>query len=328
MVRIAIVGAGLSGLVLARALRRHADVLVFEKSRGPGGRLATRRAGDFRFDHGAQFFTARSAAFRAFLEPLVEARVVEPWSAHFVELGPRGLLSSRRWGTDPPHYVAVPAMNALGKHLATEVEVRTNCRVARIERRGETWLLKDETGTSLGAFDWVLLAIPAEQARVMMPADFAHAGRLSRPDMLSCYALMLGFDRPLPLSFDAALVKDADISWLSVNNSKPERPPAFSMVALASNAWADAHLDAEPGHVENHLRDALTGLLGQDLDGLSHTSLHRWRYANIGRQKGPRSLLDPRRRLGACGDWCVHGRVEGAYLSALDLAQRLRGQLS
>jgi renalase len=328
MVKIAIVGAGFSGLVLARALRRHADVVVFEKSRSPGGRLATRRAGDFEFDHGAQFFTARGAAFRAFLEPLVAARVVEPWSANFVELGPSGRLSRRRWGTDPPHYVAVPAMNALGKHLAADVELRTSCRIARIEPHGESWLLEDEAGTSLGAFDWVLLAIPAQQARALMPADFAHAGRLSRPDMLGCYALMIGFDRPLPLSFDAALVKDADISWLSVNNSKPGRPPAFSMVALASNAWADAHIDTEPGDVENRLREVLTGLLGHDLDGLSHTSLHRWRYANIGRQKGPRSLLDPRRRLGVCGDWCVHGRVEGAYLSGMDLAERLRGQLA
>ncbi len=85
MTRVAVVGAGLSGLTLAARLRAHADVTVFEKSRGYGGRLATRRAAPFAFDHGAQFFTARTTAFREFLAPLIEAGVVDTWLARFTE---------------------------------------------------------------------------------------------------------------------------------------------------------------------------------------------------------------------------------------------------
>lgn len=50
-----IVGAGLSGLLLARNLC-HEPTLVLEKSNGVGGRMATRRNGDFAFDHGVQFY--------------------------------------------------------------------------------------------------------------------------------------------------------------------------------------------------------------------------------------------------------------------------------
>ena len=93
--RIAIIGAGLSGLVLARRLASRADVRVFEKSRGPGGRAATRRVGDYSFDHGTQFFTARTRPFRAFLEPLRAAGVVADWPARFAELddGPVDITS-------------------------------------------------------------------------------------------------------------------------------------------------------------------------------------------------------------------------------------------
>ena len=52
--RIAIIGAGLAGLSAARALTAagHTPV-VFEKSRGLGGRLATRRTEFGPIDHGA-----------------------------------------------------------------------------------------------------------------------------------------------------------------------------------------------------------------------------------------------------------------------------------
>ena len=83
MTRVAVIGAGLSGLVAAGQLRKCSDVEVFEKSRGFGGRMATRYGADFEFDHGAQFFTARSAAFKDFLEPLVAHEIVACWHARF-----------------------------------------------------------------------------------------------------------------------------------------------------------------------------------------------------------------------------------------------------
>ena len=83
MKTVAIIGAGLSGLVVARRLREFADVVVFEKSRGAGGRIATRYAGNFEFDHGAQFFTARTAPFRKFLQPLLAAACASRWGSRW-----------------------------------------------------------------------------------------------------------------------------------------------------------------------------------------------------------------------------------------------------
>ena len=72
MKRIAIIGAGLAGLTCGKALQQAGhDVVIFEKSRGIGGRLATRRAEPFYFDHGVAAFTASDDAFQGFVNQLL-----------------------------------------------------------------------------------------------------------------------------------------------------------------------------------------------------------------------------------------------------------------
>ena len=102
MTRVAVIGAGLAGLVCARSLQDKAEVQVFEKSRGYGGRMATRRHAGHRFDHGAQFFTAKSKTFQDFLRPLIEKGVIERWNARFVEIQGNRITARRHWSDEPP----------------------------------------------------------------------------------------------------------------------------------------------------------------------------------------------------------------------------------
>ena len=134
MSRVAIVGAGLSGLVVARSLSEIAAVTVFEKGRGAGGRIATRYAGDFEFDHGAQFFTARTATFRKFLQPLLEDGIIADWRANFAQLDRDRITELRSWDESYPHFVGTPRMNRVGKHLAVGLDIRFETTVARIAR--------------------------------------------------------------------------------------------------------------------------------------------------------------------------------------------------
>ncbi len=113
--RVGIVGAGLAGLMAARSLEasRH-EVVLFDKGRSPGGRLATRRIGGATIDHGAQFFTVRTDTF---------ARFVDAWRG-------QGLVAEwcRGFGAQPdgyPRYMVPGGMNALAKRLAVGLEVRT-----------------------------------------------------------------------------------------------------------------------------------------------------------------------------------------------------------
>ena len=327
MTTVAVIGAGLSGLVVARRLQAVADVVVFDKSRGPGGRMATRYAGDYAFDHGAQFFTARSAGFKAFLQPLLAAGSVRAWPARFAELDRGTITSERVWDDDYPHYVGVPGMNQVGKFLADGLDVRLESTVARIERRDGSWRLSDAAETRLGRFDWVVLAMPAAQTAALAK-DFDDLAALGvKYKMLGCFALMLGLRRPLELSWDAALVRNADISWVSVNSSKPDRGREQTLVVHSTNAWANAHLDDDINEVRAYLVEQASLVVGTDLRDTDHCGVHRWRYANIRKQSGPAFYLDEQKQLAACGDWFRRGRIEAAYTSGARLASALGERL-
>ncbi len=327
MKRIAIIGAGIAGLGLAREIHRLAEVTVFEKSRGYGGRMATRQSQSYQFDHGAQFFTAKSGQFESLLEPYIATGHVARWDAEFVEIESAKIICRRNWIDGPPHYVCVPQMNILAKQMAADLDVVLQTRVTQIVRMDSHWRLFDQNQVSLGDFDWVVLAIPAKQALELMPESFAGLGVIAAKQMLGCYSLMLGFKQALPLDWQAAFVSGADISWISNDSSKPGRPGCYSLLVHSTNRWAEQNLEADQEAVIAYLQAEVERVIRHDVTSADHVALQRWRYANIERQNGANFLIDPDCRLAAVGDWCIHGRIESAYLSGFGLAQELRPDL-
>ncbi len=327
MTSIAIVGAGFAGLVAAKELSARHEVTLFEKSRGVGGRMATRYADGYEFDHGAQFFVARTPAFKSFLKPLIERGVVASWFARFAELEGDSVVVERQWNDDNPHYVAMPRMNAIGKALAEGLNLRLQTCVAKLERRDQGWLLLDDGGKELGMFDWVVFTAPAEQTRDLLPADSSIGALCEMARMRACFALMLGFEHPLELPWQAALVRDADISWISVNSSKPGRAGPFSLVVHSTNAWADARIEDDIDAVRSHMLSECSRVSGIDVARASYCGVHRWRYANADSSTGPACGVDVQMRLAACGDWFVQGRVEAAFTSAIALSKELAIEL-
>lgn len=318
--KIAIIGAGLTGLCLARDLRDLASVTVFEKSRGLGGRMSTRRTENYQFDHGAQFFSARGAAFQAFLDPHLAQGTVAPWAPRRVRL--LDDAEAPQWTA--PRYVAVPGMTALAKALAQDIDIRQPVQIDQMAQNAGGWQLTCVEGRPLGSFDWVISTAPALQTARLMPDDFAGRAALDGARMQGCYSLMLGFQTTPDLDWDAAWVGQDPLAWIAVNTSKPGRSGACSVVAQTSNDWADAHLEHDQTDVRRALMTAFTQATGQDAAVADYVSLHRWRYASVAVPVETPFLIDPRKRLAAAGDWCGPGKVEAAFDSASALADALR----
>jgi predicted NAD/FAD-dependent oxidoreductase len=319
MTEVAIIGAGLAGLTAAGYLSEKAEVRVFEKSWRAGGRMNT-RTGAYEFDHGAQYFTARTSAFNSFLAPFMDQGIIDRWDARFVELDNGTVISRRLWGAGYPHYVPAPGMNALCLALAKNLDVHYESRVGSIKPDGSRWELLDPDDQSMGSYDWVITAIPAEQAAAMMPSTFSYRHEVRRKHMLPCNTLMLGYRQAPELDFDAALVKNSAISWISVNSSKPGRPADFCLLAHSSNAWAANNHGLEDASVIELMITELSDITKQDMTDAAHIDLHRWLYANIEKQAGDQVLIDVDNRLAAIGDWCIKGRVEAAFISGRKLA--------
>lgn len=320
MTTVAIIGAGMAGLTLARYLSTDYSVTLFEKSAAPGGRIASRDGSGVMFDHGAQFFTARSPQFRDFLTTLIEAGVVADWHADFVEMEAGHITARRRWTEEFPHYVGVPDMAAIGHYLAQGLNIQYQTRISQLRAEHKVWFLSDEQGQRFGPFERVVVTLPSVQTAQLLPADFSHHAAISQIPMKPCYALMLKLKQDPQLPFQAALVKQADISWISVNSSKPQRD-GFALLAHSTNKWAREHLHTDIEQVKQMMLANVMAVTGLSPESIASADIKRWHYANLPKQATPGYYYDSDLKLAACGDWCIKGRVEAAFTSARLLAE-------
>ncbi len=300
---IAVIGAGLAGLTCAHALKEAGlDPQVFEKSRGLGGRMATRRADGLAFDHGAQFMTARGAPFAEWLDGAVARGEAAEWT-------PDGLSDDRR------RIVGVPKMNAPLRHLADGLEVAFRTGVDAVVPDAGHWRLKLADGTVAGPFDRVICTAPAPQATRLLSADAALAAELAQVEIAPCWTLMVAFDRAPDLP-DAAQDPLDGIGWMARAGSRPGRDAAHAWVVHATPEWSATHLELE----KDEARDRLLALLGP-LPAQVHAAAHRWRFAMTTRPLGRPFAANADGSLLAGGDWALGARVEAAFDSGKALAQ-------
>ena len=330
MPTVAVIGAGVSGLMCARTLADHGfPVTVFEKSRGVGGRMATRRVEKgLRFDHGAQYFTVRDGRFKRYVDSWVEDGIVQRWEGRLVVLE-GGVIKAEKGETD--RYVAVPAMNAICKHLAKNMNVKFHTRVAPLRRVQDRWQLSSDDDSELGLFDVAIVSVPARQTAELMqllPAAEL-ADRARGVEMHGCWAVMLAVPGTLDLGFDGAFVHDSPLAWIARNNSKPGRSSSSpeTWVLHASAEWSREHIEESPAAVESMLLEEFWQAVGTSPSQLQFRAAHRWRFALPPEPLVENCLFDCGMQIGACGDWCAGPRVEGAFLSGMAAAGRVMGLL-
>ncbi len=326
--QVAVVGAGIAGLMCARTLADHGlPVTVFEKSGGVGGRMATRRAeNDLQFDHGAQYFTCRDARFQRYLDAWLHDRIVARWEGRIVSLC-AGEITKASGPTT--RYVAVPGMNAVCRHLAKGLIVQFDTRIAPLQRSALGWKLDTCEGLELGTFDSVIVAAPADQTKEILKVAPDLAARAAASVLQPCWSVMLATKAPLELPYAGAFVADSPLSWIACNSSKPGRETSPETWLLhATPGWSQDHLDASPEEVAQRLVDAFIEATGSLAIEVQYVRAHLWRFAIPQQPLAEACLFNSELHVGACGDWCAGPRVEGAFLSGLAAAGRVLGTLA
>lgn len=322
---VAIIGAGIAGLTCAKKLVDNGiNVTLFEKSRGVGGRMSTRRTPDQeRFDHGAQYFTARDERFKAVVDTWLRADVVAPWNGRFVKLSDGEISVEDRNTT---RYVGVPGMSSVCRHMATGLQIYLNTKVLPPERRGTRWHLRCQDQIDRGEFDCVISSAPASQTAGLLCAASELQHEADSVIMHGCWAAMLSFDRPLKLGFEGAFIEKSPLAWIACNSSKPRRDHGSETWVLhGAPDWSEEHMGDSPEHTLDKLTTAFFKATGQEHVRPNFSTCHRWRYAIPASPLDTPYLFEPALRLGACGDWCGGPRVEGAFLSGMAMADRIMG---
>jgi predicted NAD/FAD-dependent oxidoreductase len=316
--KIAIIGTGMAASALTYRLRNarpDIQLQLFEKSRGVGGRMSTRRREPWAFDHGVPFFTARTQSFQQMLKAFQSEGVVAEWQPRVITLSKGKKPYTRDWFE--PHYVATPNMNHLCKALLGEQPIQFQQTINGVKGEPGRWHIVSTEGREFGPFEYVVCTAPAEQTQVILQNVTASPG----VDFEPCFTLMLSCAADYQPTFDAARVNNGNLKWLSWSNSKPGRTSQASLVAHGTGDYSLKRFDDDREVVQAEMLAELTALVA-DLP-IESVDLHRWKYAQVVKPLGNPFWTDESESLFACGDWCLGNEVEDAFGSADLLADKL-----
>jgi photolyase PhrII len=325
--QIAIIGAGLGGLICGRILQDHGlSVKIFDKSDRVGGRISTRRSGErMQFDHGAQYFRCHDSNLQRHLESWVTDRHIAKWNGKIVTFDEAGRYKA---SDSLDRYVGTPRMESLADHLSEDLTVRFDTEVGKVVQDGNAYLVTDSAGASLGQFDMVLWNCPPIQTARQMSTPCDWQDRLSEIEMLPCWAVMFASETKWEVPFDGAFINQGSLSWISRDSSKPGRASGYdSWVLHSSPQWAKEHLETSKDDVIAMLISEAEKITASVIPERCFQRAHRWLYSRPAQALQDLALWDDQRWLGACGDWCGGPRVEGALKSGIALAGRVLGSL-
>ena len=313
--RIAVVGAGMTGITVARRLTDVGfQVSVFDKGRSLGGRLATRVSGDLSFDHGAPVVYADRAPFQSLLASLIESGAATAW--------PPGVDHS---------VTGTVAMNTLLIPMTEGIDVRANTEVTALVEGETGWTIAVRGQPPETGFAAVAITIPAPQANALA-GPFLSAtlqDQIAAVRYRPCMTMLAAFADRLPIETGAPPPRGYDLEAQIRNNAKPGRPGgADQWVVHADPAWSDANTETEKDDIAHALLERFRK--ANELGDVTPTYLrgHRWRYAFVAEPLGPSHVWDADTAIGLAGDWCRGPGAEHGFESGLALAEAIRNALA
>lgn len=313
--KIAVIGAGMTGMVCAQALRAAGYMpSVIDKGRGIGGRIATRRVeGGLQFDHGAQFMTVRSPELGNHLATMETTGSAAQWRPRICA---DGEVANDHW------YVGTPAMNGLVKAFASDIDLNLRAEVSSISRRSSQWLVSFSDGQPDVLYDAVICTVPAPQTRSLLTSEPKLIDSIANVEMAPCWTLMFAFDAPQDFGFDVWQEPSENISLIARSSSRPERTQAPDCwIAHASPEWSQMNLELSNSQIASLMLDDLKQTMGPGASALIYHATHRWRFARTTQALGKPFIALDDHSLYVGGDWCLGPRIECAYESGLAIAK-------
>ncbi|MFN8110122.1 MAG: FAD-dependent oxidoreductase [Thermoleophilia bacterium] len=284
--RVGIIGAGLAGVVAARELRAAGhEVVMVEKSRGLGGRLAARRVGGTVVDHGA---------------PVIEGGDDDGALARLLEQLPADDRADLPEGT-----AYRSGATRLAKLAADGLEVVLATRIAALRPSGAGFELAGEQGNTHGTVDAVIVTAPAPQAADLLEASGADPARVAALRAVAYHPavmILAGYAIPEPAGLDPFAVTPPFVRI--TNECAKSRPPVDGVVPVVARLTPEASavlLDAADADILDRVLPALNAAVGAAAEP-AWVQVKRWRYADPVAPADPSAVNPSGHRVRIAGD--------------------------
>jgi len=310
---IAVIGAGLSGLLAARNMQRAGhDVVVLDKGAGVGGRMATRRIEDAVADHGAQFFTVRSDSFTAEVNDWVSHGVAREWCRGFADIDGH------------PRYMGVNGMTSIAKHLAGGLDIHLGVTVSNIKfnEHNRKWTITSRLRNSSAdehVADAIIITAPLPQTITLLGAVADDLPRdLHDIDYDPTLCLLVTLKQQAFVSASGALQSPDDFFSFVCDNMRKGTSVTPSMTFHVEPGVSAKHYDQSEAELRALMLEHATAYF--PIDDMIEAHVKKWRYATPRNTFNAPCWSHPHLPLVLAGDAFDGPRIEGAALSGLAAA--------
>ena len=322
MLDFCIIGSGISGSTIANCLNKKYKLLLYDKAKGAGGRSSFKRyKGNIGFDHGLQYLSPRSKEFKSFTNSLIKKRVIKHWKGNHKFLNER----VRR---DKKHIklIGFKGNNDISKYLLKDIDCKFQSELIGIKRHKDCWYLKFKDNSFIFSKNLIITA-PFPQSK-KLTSRFVKTKLFNNKVTMNASITVLLMTNKTGNKFSSFFTNDADLGWVSYENSKKRFKFDKDLWVLQSTfEYGKKHTDNyrnKKKYFTNYLINKFTKLTKIKIKKIYFTHIHGWKYSSNSKPLNIQSYWDKKIGLGLCGDWFGGPRLENGWLSAKDLYNKIK----
>ncbi|WP_226669890.1 NAD(P)/FAD-dependent oxidoreductase [Metabacillus litoralis] len=318
---VVVIGAGISGVMAASIVRENGfdHIVVLDKGRSVGGRMATRRIDEGKVDHGAQFMTVRTEIFQSYVEKWENQDLVSEW-----------------FGDPYPRYKGNEGMNSIVKKLAEQLPVKLNTKVVSVQQEKADYLIQTDNGERMEARG-IILTAPAPQSLDMI--QHLEIGEYEKQQLEAitfnpCFVLLITLNQSSQLPESGYRIDDLpDGIERIVDHQKKGISSIPTVCVYSTGEWAKTHDELTEEEIRHILLEKIKGIISAEhIIDIQHK---RWRYSEaISTVSEPFLDLKLEKPFLIAGDAFLtkndisgRTRIESAFLSGLAAGQEMVNRL-
>ena len=320
MLDFCIIGSGIAGSTIANLLSKKYSVHVFDKARGPGGRSSNKRfKGNLTFDHGVQYISPKSKLFIKYIQKLYKKKILKNWDDNHLDFTfEKKSISSK--------YIGRRANNDLVKYNLKNIKHSFASPIQKINFKKYFWEITMKN-KSKHQFKSLIITCPFPQLKKLAKHYLDKKILKLKVQMQPNITVMIAFKNQKNLPISSIKFNDDILAWAANENSKKRFKSNINLWTIqASLKWSKKTISKykTDKSIMNQLISRFIKLTGFEKNKMIFKKIHGWKYSYNYEKTPYLSIWDNKINLGVCGDWFNGPKVENAWLSANDLARKIK----